>query len=496
MRFWQQPLRASHGDNNAVDEFVVHVNNMAESAVRLPERGVLAGEADAPGARVFRACENRNKSGMIRNNGRKSGQGGFNMKRKSPSKTARVSRRTFTAGVGAAGLVAGTAPFNIVRAQSAALKIAVVLPRSGYLAPAGQGCHRGALIAPKVLSDYGYKVELMHVDCESNADVARTQVERAINDGAQAVVGAFDSASTLAIAQVCEQRKVPLVVNVGAAPQLTEQGYKYLVRNFPTGGMLVTNGLKLIKNVLDTTKLDAKTAVFMHANDTFGTAQRGAMDKIFPNAGLPFKLLDSISYDPKAQDLSVEVTKVRALNPDLLLVVTRAADAIKLVRDMVRQRFEPKAIISPGSPGLYDEEFYQALGPLSDYAVYNIPWANPKSQMTQALEAAFKPANPNFRFSVECFNVGFTFEALLVTAAAYKRAGSANGEELMKAIRETDIADHVMIGGPIKFDAKGQNLGIPSAAVQNRNRTPTVTLPAEVATATPVLPAPGWQNRT
>jgi branched-chain amino acid transport system substrate-binding protein len=418
------------------------------------------------------------------------------MKRTPQPTRASVSRRTFTAGLGAAGFVAGSAPFNIVRAQSGTLKIAVILPRSGYLAPAGQSCHRGALIAPKVLSDYGYKVELIHIDCESNADVARTQAERAINDGAQAVVGAFDSASTLAIAQVCEQRQVPFVVNVGASPQLTEQGYKYLVRNFPTGGMLVTNGLKLINDVLTATKLDAKTAVFLHANDNFGTAQRQAMDKIFPNAGLPFKLLDSIAYDPKAQDLSIEVTKVRSLNPDLLLVVTRAADAIKLVRDMVRQHFEPKGIISPGSPGLYDEEFYQALGPLSDYAMYNVPWANPKSQMTQALEAAFKPAYPNFRFPVECFNVGFTFEALLVAAAGHKAAGTTNGPELMKAIQATNLTEHVMIGPPIKFDEKGQNVGIPSAVVQNRGKTPTVTLPADVATAAPVLPMPGWQKRT
>jgi branched-chain amino acid transport system substrate-binding protein len=53
-----------------------------------------------------------------------------------------------------------------------------------------------------------------------------------------------------------------------------------------------------------------------------------------------------------------------------------------------------------------------------------------------------------------------------------------------------------MIGPPISFDAKGQNVGIPSAAVQNRNRTPTVTLPADVATAKPVLPMPGWHQRT
>jgi branched-chain amino acid transport system substrate-binding protein len=418
------------------------------------------------------------------------------MKGTPKSARAPVSRRTFTAGLGAAGFVAGTAPFNIVRAQGGPLKIAVMLPRSGYLAQAGQSCYRGALVAPKVLSDYGYNVELVHIDCESNADVSRTQAERAINEGCQAVVGAFESGSTLAIAQVCEQLQIPFVVNVGAAPQLTEQGYKYMVRNFPTGAMLVTNGLKLINDVLTATKLDAKSAVFLHANDTFGTAQRQAMDKIFPTAGLPFKLLDSIAYDPKAQDLSIEVTKVRSLNPDLLLVVTRSADAIKLVRDMVRQRFEPKAIISPGSPGLYDEDFYQALGPLADYAMYNIPWANPKSQMTQALEAAFTPANPKFRFAVECFNVGFTFEALLVAAAGHKAAGTTSGPEVMKAIHATNLVEHVMIGPPIKFDEKGQNVGIPSAVVQNRGRTPTVTLPADVATAAPVLPMPGWQKRT
>jgi branched-chain amino acid transport system substrate-binding protein len=404
-----------------------------------------------------------------------------------------VDRRRLIVGAAATALIG--AP-SIVRAQAKALKIAVLLPRSGYLAPAGQSCHRGALVAPKVLADYGHKVELVHVDIESNPDVARTQCERVINDGVNAVVGAFDSASTLAMAQVCEQRQVPLVVNIGAAPQLTEQGLKFLVRNFPTGGMLVTNGLKLIKDEIETTKINPKTAVFLHANDTFGTAQRTAMDKLFPTAGLSFQLLESIAYDPKTQDLSVEVTKIRSLNPDLLLVVTRAADAIKLVRDMVRQRFEPMGIVSPGSPGLYDEEFYKALGPLADYPIYNIPWANPKSQMSQALEAAFKPANPDYRFAVECFNVGFTFEGLLVAADGFKRAGTNNGPELMKAIRETNITDHVMIGPPIKFDEKGQNVSIPSAGVQNRNRTPTVVLPASVATMTPVLPMPGWQGRS
>jgi len=408
--------------------------------------------------------------------------------------TTKLGRRAVLAG-SAAGAALLAAP-AIVRAQAPVIRVGMLLPRSGFFAQAGQSCHRGALAAPRVLSDLGYRVELVHIDTESNADIARTQAERAINDGVHCLVGAFDSGHTLAVAQVAEQRQVPLVINIAAAPPITEQGYKFLVRNFQTGPQLVTNGLRLIGETIAATKISPKTAVFLHANDTFGQAQRGAMDALFPRANLPFTLAESIAYDPRAQDLSVEVTRLRALRPDLVLVVTRASDAVKLVRDMVRQRFEPMGIVSPGSPGMYDEEFYQALGPLADFHISNLPWVNPRSAMTKALEAAFAAVNPNNRFAADAFNAGFTFEAILIAADAFKRAGTANGPQLMAAIKATDIAEHVMIGGPIKFDEKGQNANIGSAAVQNRNRTPIVVLPADSSAAAPVLPMPGWQGRT
>jgi hypothetical protein len=52
---------------------------------------------------------------------------------------------------GAASLLAAPA---LVRAQAKALKIAVLLPRSGLFAQAGQSCHRGALAAPKTAAAY------------------------------------------------------------------------------------------------------------------------------------------------------------------------------------------------------------------------------------------------------------------------------------------------------------------------------------------------------
>ena len=151
------------------------------------------------------------------------------------SRHPRVTRRTFAAGLSAAGLVAGTAPFSIGRAQGAPLKVGVLLPRSGVQAIIGQDCQRGVDVAAGILKDIGQpSLQIMNADTESDVQIARAQAEKLINEGAQLLVGAFDSGQSTAIAQVAEQRGIPFVINIAAAPPITEQGYKFVFRNFPT----------------------------------------------------------------------------------------------------------------------------------------------------------------------------------------------------------------------------------------------------------------------
>lgn len=400
--------------------------------------------------------------------------------------------------VGQAALAAGTlAAFGRAPAfaQASTLKVGVLLPRSGLLAQAGQACQRGADIAPAVLADLGYKVEILSADTESNVDVARSRTEKLINDGANVIVGAFDSGQTAAAAQVCEQRGVPLVINIAAADRLTEQGYKTIFRNFPTSTMLVQNGMALMKDLFAATGATPKTAVFLHANDTFGMANKQAIDALFPKLDMPFTLVESISYDPKAQDLAVEVAKAKATGAQFAIVTTRANDAILLVREMVKQRWEPMGIASPGSPGLYDEQFYKVLGKYADYAITNLPWYDPKADMTQRVSAAFRKQFPNDRFEGYAFNVAFTFEAILIAADAFKRAGSADPAALLAALRQTNLSNKLMVGPAIAFDDKGQNTTLVSACVQNRDQRPTVVLPKGSAEMEPVFPAPGWGKR-
>ncbi|HYH19070.1 MAG TPA: ABC transporter substrate-binding protein [Azospirillum sp.] len=409
--------------------------------------------------------------------------------------SAGLTRRQFSRAAVAAGALAafGKAP---AFAQNQALKVGVLLPRSGHLAQAGQACQRGADIAPAVLSELGYKVEILSADTESNVDVARSRTEKLINDGANVIVGAFDSGQTAAAAQVCEQRGVPLVMNIAAADGLTEQGYKTVFRNFPTSTMLVTNGLSLMKDLFAATGATPKSAVFLHANDTFGMANKKALDALFPKLDMPFTIIDSIAYDPKAQDLSIEVAKGKATGAELAIVTTRAADAIMMVKEMVKQRWEPMGIVSPGSPGLYDEQTYKALGKYVDYAITNLPWYDPKAEMTKRVEAAFKKAFPSDRFEGYAFNVAFTLEAILVAADAFKRAGSPAPEPMLTALRATNLKDKMMVGPAITFDAKGQNVNLASACVQNIKQRPTVVLPKASAEADPVFPMPPWSKRT
>jgi len=77
-------------------------------------------------------------------------------------------RRQFNQASLGLGTVAAAAP-AISRAQTRALKVGVLLPRSGVQAFIGQSCQMGADIAPEIVKQLnGVDIQLMNADTESN----------------------------------------------------------------------------------------------------------------------------------------------------------------------------------------------------------------------------------------------------------------------------------------------------------------------------------------
>jgi branched-chain amino acid transport system substrate-binding protein len=380
----------------------------------------------------------------------------------------------------------------VLRAQSGPLKVGVLLPRSGYEAGIGQDCQRGVDIAGGLLKSLGLpELAIMNGDTESNVDTAREHAEKLISDGAQLLVGTFDSGQTTAVAQVAEQKGIPFVINIAGAPDITEQGYKFVFRNFPTAPMLMRDGFLAQKEVFEITGQAPKTVVFMRVNDLFGTAMSKGIAANMPKFNMPYTILDEISYDPAARDLSIEVTKAKATNADAILVVGRLNDAMLLTRELVKQRWTPQAILSVG-PGWYEDQYIKTLGKLSDGPMSFVPWYDPNKKLSKMLEDAMAKSFPGINLNT---NQVYTFEALLIAADAYKRAGSTDPHALADALRTTNITDNASIGPGISFNAKGQNDKIIGGGIQNRGGKLITVAPKEVANGKPVWPMPSYQGR-
>jgi len=250
--------------------------------------------------------------------------------------------------------------------------------------------------------------------------------------------------------------------------------------------MLVFQGCRA--DVTRSRSVRTLSTVVSPSTSTFGEANAKAIGAILPRLNLPFKLVETISYDPAAKDLSVEIAKAKASKADFLLLVSRLNDAIVLRREIVKQRWNIMGVISPGSPGMYENQFFQTLGKLSEGCLSNVPWYDPKSPLTKMVDTAFQKQNPKDQLRFHALNVGYTFEAILIAADAYKRVKSTNPEALRDAIRQTEIKNRMMIGSPIKFNAKGQVEGNLSACIQNQRQKPVVVLPEAAAEAKPEFP--------
>lgn len=402
-----------------------------------------------------------------------------------------LNRRSLILGASSSAALLGL-PGRIARAATPT-KVGVILPTSGVLAAAGRPSMQGIQFAAKVIKERnGPDLDFVFADSESKPENGRVAAEKLIRDGCTVLIGAWDTGATISAAQAAEAAKVPLVINIASSPQITEQGFTQIFRNFPTGPTIVGAGLARMKEIFANASTPPKSAVVLYVNDTFGQSILAGLNALWDKSAMPMKMVEQIGYDLRAKDLSVEVARAKATGADIVMPITRVNDAIMIVREMVKQDFSPSAVMCPGSPGPYEKAFTDATGKYGNEIMVSVPWSNAKNPRAAALIDRFEQDYAGQRFEL---NVGFSFEAAEIVADAVARAGSSDPQAIHAALKTTDIADHVMIGGPIRFDAKGQNMNIGIAMIQNAAGKPIVVGPADIAVGKPAYPMTPFDKR-
>jgi branched-chain amino acid transport system substrate-binding protein len=425
------------------------------------------------------------------------------MKKKKEGKGG-ISRRTFLKTSAATGALVALGGFPaVLRAAPAGIKIGSIQPVTGPLAVIGQGQRKAAQLAVDYINSKGgiksmggAPLELLLGDSQTSAEVGRSEADRLIKEGAKILIGAFESGTSMAIATLAEQRGVPFLVDVATMDDITQKGYQYTFRIFPTGSMMAPKAIEYTRLLLEEKKIAPKRAVVSYVGDAFGKDQSSKFIKAFKGSNLGMEIVDEISYPLGVPDLSAEAAKIKAAKPDILFPICRPGDSTLLTRELFKQRVELLGIISPGSPGWYEATVIKDLDKLILYVMDNVPWINPQSPAYLAANDLYMKKHGVYLET----NNGYAYTGILVVADVLERAKSTDPDKVAAAFKATEFKDHPMVGDAIKFAPNGDNVNATTALIQilpdpDPLKRAKIVLPKKFSQAPYVFPAPQLWER-
>jgi branched-chain amino acid transport system substrate-binding protein len=418
--------------------------------------------------------------------------------------STRLNRRTFLWTT-----AAGTAVLGVprpLRAQAPTFKIGAIHPVTGPLAEPGQACRVGAQMAVDAVnaaggikSKGGVKLELLVGDTQSKPENGRVEAERVVNQGARMLMGSFDSGSTNAMVSVAQQKRVPFLVDIAAADPITanvaksvregQQKVQYVYRNFPTGSGFGRKAVQYFTEIFAAAGVSPKRVVLMYCNDLFGQSQARGFQAAHKAANPSWEIVESIPWPEPPSDLSTEVSRAKALKPDVIAPITRPASAQLLLPEIRKQRVEMLGIVGPGSPGLYEAGQLAALKEDLEYVLTSVPWVNFKNPKTPAVADEYRKRSGGKTFDT---NSGYSYDAVFVIADVLERAARLDDPDaIVEALKTTDYAAGLMqYGGPIHFNEVGDNQNAIPTMIQILGQRPVAVWPKEAALQKFVFPRP------
>ncbi|MBP9753000.1 MAG: ABC transporter substrate-binding protein [Proteobacteria bacterium] len=371
--------------------------------------------------------------------------------------------------------------------DSSPFKIGFLTPKTGNDAQAGLSCERGAKIAESFLRELGLEASLTIVDTESNIETGRIKAEKLIQNGAHCLVGAFNSAVSSVIAQVANNYSIPYIIDLSVADQLTEQNQKFTFRNFPSATIIGEQSINNLQSLFKENAIEFKTATLLVLNDAYGQAELNTFNK--NRDLLPFEIEEVIQFDYKAKDLSSEIFKVKKINSDVLIVISRSNTTNIIVKELIVQNHNPKLIIGPANQGFFEKQFFNNFKEKSDNLYTIHAWLDSSSKLTSLASKLFYKEFPDEIFEL---NAAFSLEAIYIAALAFKMAQSTKGEDLRHALSIMNEPEKLMHGNNISFDEKGQRQTLKLVTLMNRNEKTYIVHPKEYKEIDAVLPFPGF----
>jgi branched-chain amino acid transport system substrate-binding protein len=375
------------------------------------------------------------------------------------------------------------------------VKVGILLPLSGPVAPIGQNNRRGHVLAIDEINAAGgikalggAKLTLIDGDTQGNPKVGIQEAEKLATRGVSAIMGAYQSNVTFPSTQVAEKAGVPYIDPVAIADSITEgRNFKYTFKVAPKASWYARDQLKFIKWVGEKSGKPIKRIILMYEDTLFGQSTSKGQEASAKEFGI--EVVEKIAYPAESPDMTPTISRIKQAAPDALVLVFYIADAVLITKTM--KELGVNIPIMGTSAGHIDPAYISNLGPLAENSFTVGEW-NPDLKKAGAAQIA---ARFQAKFSVPMNgHAAETYMSTMVLADALERAGSADRAKLREALSKTNICGdrNILPYSCIRFDASGQSPEGQLVMLQVQKGQFVSVWPPEVAAASPVFPVPAW----
>jgi branched-chain amino acid transport system substrate-binding protein len=344
---------------------------------------------------------------------------------------------------------------GVVTPAVAEIKIGVLLPTSGKASQYGITQEVGMRMAEAELEKLkikGEAVKLVVYDTRGdNAEAINLTRKLIHTDKVLAILGPFFSAECEVAFPIAAQGKTTIVTASAAKPGIAAKNRPWAFRMALTSDKL--NG-PLIDKWQAAHKGQIKKVVIL--TDTKDAFTKADGTQVFP-AVLKEKgieVVDNISFQTGDIDFSAQVTKVKGLNADGIVVAGLYNEGGNVVREIRKQGLAQPII---GALGMSEAKFIEIAGPAGEgVMVVNPFWADNPEPKVAAWVAEYKKSGktPNNAATL-------IYDSLHITKQCIEKSGVTNKPDDLAKDRErikecwSGVKDTPGITGSITINADG-----------------------------------------
>lgn len=320
-------------------------------------------------------------------------------------------------------------------------RIGALLPLSGDQAAYGQAVKNGITLAMnQVNAQGGIKGKPIDIYFEDDQSSDKTAIQKVnlLSEQVHVIIGGVTSTVALAIAPVCEAKKVILLSPTASSPKVSTAG-QYIFRNYPSDTL---EGHTMAEYAVR--RMKVTNVAILTVDNEYGEGITSVFKDTFE--GLKGKVLYEKSYPQGTSDFAAMVKEIKALAPDAIYLPGYYQDIASILKELKAQKVESKIM---SVEGVAQPMILEIAGDAAEGLVYPQPPYDPESSdpkivaFVKAYKAKF-PTKPDI-------DSAFGYDALMIVAKAIERCANYP-VDLQSQVADTSFTG---ITGEIAFDENG-----------------------------------------